>query len=56
MAKQMDPKHDTVGDKTWRKLQDRALKANPELGRSGSSESVRGAKRGAANYAKREQN
>ncbi|MBN9791323.1 hypothetical protein DMP17_22330 [Pseudonocardia sp. TMWB2A] len=43
----------TISDKEWRKLQDRALKANPAQRSMFTEESRRAAVRGQANYRNR---
>lgn len=44
----------TISDREWRRLQDRALKANPRLADTFSAESVARAKAGAEQARKRE--
>jgi hypothetical protein len=45
----------TVSDRDWRKLQDRARKANPRLDRFSDPEAVRRRKAAAKQHAKRTQ-
>lgn len=51
----MDPDRGSISDKDWRRLQERAAKANPKLRDTFSRESAARAKAGAEQYRKREQ-
>jgi len=52
----MDPRLGTIDDATWRGLQDRAARADPELNSWTSRRAAENRVRGLQNYHKQEQN
>lgn len=46
----------TIDDKSWRKLQDRAAKANPKMRDTFGKEAIADRQRGQANYKNRKNN
>lgn len=50
----MGRRANTISDKDWKSIQDRAVKANPERSKIGTKEFVKGATQGRDNFKNRE--